>query len=164
MGPISIRNEIRTGDVERIIRLHVDLFGREHGLDATFADHIRGPLTAFIDRRSPRERLWIAERDGVLVGCAGLFTSSDEPVGKVSQLRWFLVDPSVRGEGLGTRLLSETIAFSRQHQYTRMILWTLTSLLPAIRLYVKAGFAPVEQRPGHRWSRDVVEEKYELEL
>ena len=55
MGPISIRNEIRTGDVERIIRLHVDLFGREHGLDATFADHIRGPLTAFIDRRSPRD-------------------------------------------------------------------------------------------------------------
>ncbi len=83
---------------------------------------------------------------------------NDEP------LRWFLVDPSVRGAGLGKRLLQESIAFSRNCRYKTIILWTVSALTAAAHLYRAAGFRKVEEKPGRLWGVDVVEEKYELEL
>jgi GNAT superfamily N-acetyltransferase len=82
----------------------------------------------------------------------------------VAQLRWYLVDPAVRGQGLGRRLLDEAVAFSRGAGYRLVILWTVSALTAAARLYTAAGFRKVEEQPGRAWGVDVVEEKYELQL
>jgi ribosomal protein S18 acetylase RimI-like enzyme len=82
----------------------------------------------------------------------------------VAQLRWFLVDPSARGRGLGTRLLSEAVSFARECGYRVVVLWTVSALAAAARLYRAAGFRKVQDRPGRLWGADVVEEKYELTI
>src|SRR5205823_2985521 len=109
---------------------------------------------------SSRQRLWIADHDGRVVGCVAIVAASPE----TAQLRWFLVDPATRGAGLGKRLLHEAVAFARQCGYTSIILWTVSALAAAAHLYRAAGFRKVEEKPGHVWGVDVVEEKYELAL
>ncbi|HET8650081.1 MAG TPA: GNAT family N-acetyltransferase, partial [Gemmatimonadales bacterium] len=81
-----------------------------------------------------------------------------------AQLRWFLVDPSARGRGLGRRLLDTAIEFSRAAGYRRIVLWTVSALEAAARLYRAVGFERTEEQPGQRWGSDVIEEKYERSL
>ena len=94
------------------------------------------------------------------MGCVGI-VEADE---KTAQLRWFLVAPQQRGAGLGRRLLDASIAFCRERGYESAILWTVSSLRAAARLYRAAGFEKVLDKPGRLWGVDVVEEKYELRL
>jgi N-acetylglutamate synthase-like GNAT family acetyltransferase len=159
-GPITLRTSLRPGDLGQIVSLHGTLYAREYGFDATFEAYVAGPLAEFVRSGSERERLWIAEQDGRLVGCIAIVLTSAE----TAQLRWFLVDPVTRGAGLGKRLLQEAIDFSRGCGYRGIILWTVSTLAAAAHLYRWAGFQKVEEKPGHHWGQDVIEEKYELVL
>jgi GNAT superfamily N-acetyltransferase len=160
MEPITLRTELRPGDLGGIVQLHGTVYAREHGFDPTFEAYVAGPLAECALRASPRERIWIAERQGRLVGCVAIVDAGP----RTAQLRWFLVDPAARGSGLGTRLLREAIAFSRGLGCETLVLWTVGALEAAARLYTAAGFAKVESKPGRRWGADVVEERYELAL
>jgi GNAT superfamily N-acetyltransferase len=157
---ITMRTDIRPGDIGLVIHMHGKLYGRESGFDPAFEAYVAGPLAEFVLRGSPRERLWISERDSQVIGCVAIVAASDES----AQLRWFLVDPSARGFGLGKRLLNDAVAFSRDQGYRSIILWTVSSLTVAAHLYRAVGFRKVEDKPGHLWGVDVVEEKYELQL
>src|SRR5262250_2157415 len=112
-GTITLRTDVRPGDIGAVVLLHGLLYAREYGFDPTFEAYVAGPLAAFVCARSDRERLWLAEQDGVIVGCIAVVAASPE----TAQLRWFLVEPSVRGAGLGKRLLQESITFSRNCGY-----------------------------------------------
>jgi len=160
LDTVTIRTELRPGVIGKVISLHGTLYEQESGFDPTFEAYVAGPLAEFVLRGSPRERLWIAEWDSQVVGCVAIVAASAE----VAQLRWFLVDPSARSLGLGKRLLNDAVAFSRDHGYRSIILWTVSSLTAAAHLYRAAGFRKVEQKPGYMWGVDVVEEKYELYL
>lgn len=157
---VGIRTMLRPGDIGSIVRMHGVIYAQEHGFDVTFEAYVAGPLAEFALRSSPRERIWIAERDGRVVGSSAVVEVSAD----VAQLRWFLVDPDARHTGLGTTLLRETVGFGRACGYASMILWTVDRLDAAARLYRAAGFERVEQLPGRHWGLDVVEEKYELRL
>ncbi len=111
--------------------------------------------------RQERNRLWLAEADGRLVGCVGVIGRGD----RAAQLRWFLVDPSARGKGLGRRLLDEAIGFCRRCGCTSIYLWTADVCTDAARLYVAAGFRKTEVKPPVSvWGATCAEERYELIL
>jgi GNAT superfamily N-acetyltransferase len=157
---IAVRTVPRPGDLGFIVSLHGTLYAREYGFDPTFEAYVAGPLAEFVRSDSPRQRLWIAERDGRGVGCVAIVAAAPE----TAQLRWFLVDPSARGAGLGRRLLGEALSFAGDCGYERVILWTVGALTAAAHLYRAAGFRKVEEKAGRMWGVDVVEEKYELVL
>jgi ribosomal protein S18 acetylase RimI-like enzyme len=157
---ITLRTDLKPGDLGSIVSLHGTLYAREYGFDSTFEAYVAGPLAEFVRSGSDRERLWIAERDGRIVGCVAIVAAAPQ----TAQLRWFLVEPSARGAGLGKRLLHEAVAFSKRRDYTRVILWTVSALEAAAHLYRAAGFTKVEEKPGRQWGVDVVEERYELDL
>lgn len=156
----AVRISLRPGDIGEIVRLHGTIYAREHGFDPTFEAYVAEPLARFAIAASPRERIWIAERGGRIVGCVAIVAASND----VAQLRWFLVDPAARGQGLGTRLLDEAVAFSRASGYRSVILWTVRALAAAARLYAAKGFRRTVEKPGRLWGADVVEEEYELRL
>ncbi len=156
----TLRTDLRPGDIGYVIYLHGIVYAREHGFDHTFEAYVAGPLAEFACSASARERLWVAEREGRIVGCIAIVTASPP----VAQLRWFLVDPSCRGLGLGKRLLSEAVAFCKTCGYRSIILWTVSALDAAAHLYRSAGFEKVEEKLGRRWGVDVTEEMYELTL
>jgi N-acetylglutamate synthase-like GNAT family acetyltransferase len=157
---MQLRTTLRPGDLGAIVSLHGVLYAREYGFDATFEAYVAGPLADFVRAGSERECVWIAEQEGRIVGCIAIVAASPD----VAQLRWFVVDPSARGAGLGTRLLDAAIAFSKQQGYRSIILWTVSALTAAAHLYRQAGFVKVEEKPHRLWGVDVVEEKYVLEF
>jgi N-acetylglutamate synthase-like GNAT family acetyltransferase len=158
--PVTLRTTLLPGDLGEIVRLHGILYAREYGFDPTFEAYVAGPLSEFVRASSLRERLWIAEREGRIVGCVAIVAAAEH----TAQLRWFLVDPSVRGVGLGKRLLSEGVAFCKECGYRNVILWTVSALTTAAHLYRAAGFQKVEEMPHRIWGVEVIEEKYELLL
>src|SRR5262245_48715820 len=157
---VTVRTELRPGDLGSIVHLHGVLYAREYGFDPTFEAYVAGPLAEFVRKASDRERLWIAERDDRLVGCIAIVAAS----ARTAQLRWYLVDPTARGAGLGKHLLTEAVTFCKESGYATVILWTVSALTAAAHLYVAAGFRKVEEKPGRMWGVDVIEEKYELVL
>ncbi len=159
-GGFTLRTALRPGDIGWIVHRHGVLYAQEHGFDESFEAYVAGPLAAFARSPSPRDRLWLAERRETFAGCIAVVGGS--PL--LAQIRWFLVEPSARNAGLGTRLLRNAVQFCREAGYGAVTLWTVSALAAAARLYETAGFARLEQRPGRRWGMDVVEERYELRL
>jgi GNAT superfamily N-acetyltransferase len=153
---VSLRTELQPGDLGEIVRMHGVIYSQEHGFDPTFEAYVAGPLAAFVIRDAPRERLWIAERDSRLIGSIGIVEAGAE----TAQLRWFLVLPEARCQGLGSRLLREAVAFARTAGYREIMLWTASVLMAAARLYESAGFGLVTERREHVWGVDVMHQQY----
>lgn len=161
VSDIEIRTEIKPGDIGALVFLHGSLYAREYGFNERFEAYVAGPLAEFVLRKSPRERLWIAAQGDRPVGCIAIVEAAE----KIAQLRWFLVDPVARGRGLGSELLGEAVTFSWKAGYRSVILWTVSALVDAGRLYQSARFWKVEEKPAHDdWGVTVTEEKYELEI
>ena len=157
---VLLRTELRPGDIGTVVYLHGTVYAREYGFDHTFEAYVAGPLAKFALSLSARARLWLAERDGRIVGCIAVVAASPQ----VAQLRWFLVEPSSRGIGIGKQLLHEAVAFCKDCCYEVVILWTVSTLKAAAHLYRSIGFSKVEEKPGQRWGVDVIEEKYEMRV
>jgi ribosomal protein S18 acetylase RimI-like enzyme len=157
---ITLRTELRPGDLEYIVYLHGVIYARERGFDHSFGAYVAEPLAAMVRAGSPRDKLWLAERAGRIIGCVAMVGVSP----KTAQLRWFLVDPAARGAGLGRRLLKEAIQFCREAGYEEIVLWTESALQVAAHLYQSFGFRKTEEKPGVIWGVELIEEKYEMRL
>jgi len=157
---VALRHDPEPGDLGTIVQLHGTVYACEYGFDTTFEAYVAGPLGEFVQTRTQRDRLWIAELGERIVGCIAIVGASANE----AQLRWFLVDPSARGLGLGTRLLQEAVAFGRSRAYDSVFLWTVSALKAAAKLYRSAGFEWVEQKSGRQWGVDLTEERYLLRL
>ncbi len=156
----TLRSDLRPGDLGELVRLHGTIYAREYGFDPTFEAYVAGPLAAVVNTLTDRDRLWIAEGSEGIVGCVAIVGTS----GHSAQLRWFLVVPSARRQGLGRALLQEAVEFCRGRTYESIFLWTVRALTAAAQLYQRFGFEKVEERPGRLWGVDVVEEKYVVRL
>jgi len=158
---MNIRTDIRPGDIGYLIYLHGVLYAREYNLDHTFEGYVAAGLGEFAksyDER--RDRLWLAEESGRIVGSIAIVGQEDG----TAQLRWFLVDPEARGSGLGRRLVREALEFCRELGFQSIFLWTLGGLNAAAHLYGEVGFRMTEQKRHEIWGSERTEERYDLLL
>jgi GNAT superfamily N-acetyltransferase len=156
----TLRHDLQPGDLGRLIAFHGKVYAQEYGLNNAFEAYVAATLGEFVLNWTERHRLWIAEQGQSLAGCIGIVGRSAAE----AQLRWFLVDPSARGKGLGKFLLHQAVAFCRHRGCDSIFLWTVNLLEAAARQYCSVGFTKVEEKPGQPWGVAVIEEKYVLHL
>ena len=138
-----IRGELRPGDLGEVTRLHGRLYAAEYELDATFEAYVARAVAECVEAGWPRrggEGLWVAENGGGHV--VGHVALTREAPGE-ARLRWFLLMPEARGQGVGRRLLDELLRVADDAGYQRITLTTFSEL-------EAAAHAPAPPRP--RWS------------
>jgi GNAT superfamily N-acetyltransferase len=105
----------------------------------------------------PAGFLLVATMDDRPVGCTALKLHGDAP----AEVKRMWVDPTVRGVGLGRRLLVAVEEEARIEGVTVLHLETNETLTEAIALYRSAGYVEVppfnDERYAHHWFEKVLE-------
>ena len=158
---IHIRTHLQPGDLGYLIYLHGALYHDLCGFDQTFESYVATLFVDFVDSQDHlNHQIWIAEQKGKIVGCIGIMDREN----RQAQLRWLLIDPSVRGQGLGARLVDMALAYCQDQDFSRVYLDTVRQLGKAAGLYRSRGFEKINSIPEVRWGQQLFVERYEMQL
>ena len=162
-SPQLMLRDPEVGDYGWVIERHGALYGAEYGFDARMEGFVAEVIAAYIAGFQPaRDRCWIAERNGARCGCIFAVHDDDDP--SIARLRLLLTEPSVRGHGLGRRLVRACIAFARDAGYRKMVLWTHSVLTAARAIYASEGFVLTATESNDLWGPHLTSETWELDL
>jgi GNAT superfamily N-acetyltransferase len=151
------------GDLGWVISRHGEIYHESYGWDYSFEELVAKVVGEFAADHDPeRERGWIADVDGRRAG--SIFCVSEPGQSGTARLRLLIVEPWVRGLGVGAALVGACVEFARTAGYRRMILWTDEFLTPARRLYAAAGFRLVSSKVEVAFGHENVAEDWELLL
>ena len=160
LDDISIRTELRHGDLGYVVYLHGVLYGREYGYGIQFETYVAKGLCEFYEQYDPeRNRIWACEYNGKMIGFLLLIDR-----GRAAQLRYFLIEPEYRGLGLGSKLLNLYMEFLQECGYKESFLWTTHELDAAIHLYKRIGFRLMEEKESTSFGKALREQRYDLIL
>ena len=85
-----------------------------------------------------------AKPDGRLVGGGTLYRDD----ARTARLARMTVDTSLRGQGLGRRLVAHLVEEARRRGYAAVVCETTDTWQDAIGLYLRCGFTEVDRRDG----------------
>ncbi len=157
---ISIRTDLRPGDLGYVIFMHGDLYHREYSYGLQFEAYVAKGLCEFYENYDPsRNRVWVCEHAGKIIGFMLLMNR-----GESAQLRYFLIEPDYRGIGLGKKLIGLYMDFLKECGYHKSYLWTTHELNIASALYKRVGFKLTEEKESTAFGKLLKEQRYDLEL
>jgi GNAT superfamily N-acetyltransferase len=158
LGDISIRTELRPGDIGYVTHLHGSLYHREYGYGIQFESYVAKGLCEFYETFNPeRSRIWACEHNGQMIGFLLLMDR-----GQAAQLRYFLIEPRCRGIGLGSKLMNLYMDFLHMCGYRESYLWTTHELTTAASLYKRHGFQLTQEKESTAFGKPLREQRYDL--
>lgn len=92
--------------------------------------------------------LFVAEVNGQLSGCCGIFPTEGLPE-KCAELVKFYIAKDFRGKGLGKNLMEESIDFAKKSGYDSIYIESLPEFSTAVSIYEKQGFTYLEKPLGN---------------
>jgi GNAT superfamily N-acetyltransferase len=163
MSDIEIVRGYVPGSIGRVAELHGTYYHDHWGFGLFFEAKVAAELSAFLGRYDEeRDGFWTALVEGRVEGSIVIDGVHAESEG--AHLRWFIMSDTLRGQGMGHRLINAAIDFCRNKGYKRVYLWSFEGLDAARYPYEKAGFRLVEQRRGTQRGVEVNEQRFELQL
>lgn len=152
----------REQDIAYVIDRQLSLYESErHFTTELWKKYLTQGVISLIEKFNPeKDCMLILECDGNASGCIAITHTDDS----VAQLRYFFLEPELRGLGAGSRLLKAALDFCRQKRYSHVFLWTVSAQESARILYKKTGFQITETSENEDWGTLVLEEKWDLEL
>ena len=161
MKPIQIVTGYVPGAIGRIVALHGTNYVEDYGFGLYYEAKIATELADFYNRYdSDRMLAALAIQEQQVVGSVFI----DDESNGLARLRWFMCDPAMRGQGIGSRLIKQAMQFCHDKHYRHVYLWTLAGLDAAETLYRRAGFSITEEFEGEQWGPAVTERKMEYTL
>ena len=153
----------RPGLLGDVVSLHGRYYAEAWGFGPYFEAKVARGMADFSARYDPARDLILSTHDGArTTGSITVDGSDPEPAEGLLHLRWFILDASTRGRGIGRALLEESLAFARASGRDGIYLWTFAGLDAARRLYDGAGFRLVEEHAGETWGTRVTEQRFVL--
>jgi len=146
-GDISIRHELRAGDLGRIVSLHGEAYAPLAGFGLRFEAYVAQTIAEYVLDNDARGRIWLAEQDGRLVGCTAVALRDDN----AAQIRWVVVDPVARGAGLGNQLVGRAVDYCKADARDSIYLFTTDGLAESQSLYEKLGFSITSNETDELW-------------
>ncbi len=158
----SIIRPFKESDVDYIISRQLKLYELEYGFTsevwkAYLTDGVHHFVNRFDDKR---DCMYILENNGVPSGCVAITHVEDA----TAQLRFFFLEPEMRGLGSGHVLLDKAIDFCKEKKYECVFLWTFSTLMAARHLYAGKGFQITQTHVNHDWGETILEERWDLIL
>ncbi len=158
---ISIRTELRPGDIGYVTYLHGSLYAAEYQYGISFEAYVAKGLYEFYSQYDPaRDRVWVCEDKGKIVG----FLLGMHRENRSAQLRYFILVPGYRGMGLVRKMMEMYMDFRRENKYSSSYLWTTHEQETAAGLYKKFGFELTEEKPSDAFGKPLREQRYDLRL
>lgn len=149
------------GDVGWVIERQSRMYADEYGWNGEYEALVCEIGAEFIRKFKPgRDFCWIAERGGVRLGAVFLIGREDGN----GQLRMLHVEREGRGQGVGSKLVTECVETARCVGYPKLVLWTNDVLTGARRLYERAGFSLASEERHRSFGHDLNGQYWELAL
>ncbi|OWY26980.1 bifunctional helix-turn-helix transcriptional regulator/GNAT family N-acetyltransferase [Herbaspirillum robiniae] len=153
----AIRQGYLPGCIGDIAGLHARYYADTAGFGAYFEDKVASGLGAFAQSLpGAGKEIWLHVENGRALASIAI---DGDPATGLAHLRWFIVDDSLRGTGVGRVLLQKAMDFVDGHGFATY-LWTFQGLQAARHLYESAGFTLAEEAPGEQWGSRVVEQRF----
>ncbi len=161
LSDVTIRTELRPGDLGFVMHRHGVLYGREYGYGISFESYVGEGLAEFYKHYDPGlDGVWIAEHGDRIVGFLLLMHREKG----IAQLRYLYLEAGYRGIGLGKKLMELFMQFLKSRNYRSAYLWTTHELESAASLYTRHGFRITEEIPSTAFGKALREQRYDLAL
>lgn len=145
------------GCIGDVASLHARYYAQASGFGVYFERKVATELSDFAEGLpAAGKNMWLYVDNGRTL--ASIVIDGDLAT-RQAHLRWFIVDESLRGMGVGRALLARAMAFV-DAQYDETYLWTFKGLDAARHLYEAAGFTQTHASEGRQWGSVVVEQRF----
>jgi putative acetyltransferase len=99
-------------------------------------------------RASPGSKYFIAEKNGEVIGGAGIYPTDALPAGTCELVKMYL-KPEVRGMGLGKHLIGKCLDTAKEMGYQQVYIETMPELRKALSVYEQFGFRYIDAPMGN---------------
>lgn len=154
---VAIFEGYRPGCIGDVASLHARYYAQHSGFGVYFEKKVATGLAEFADSLPhPDRQLWLVVDNGRTL--ASLAIDGNAETG-LAHLRWFIVDDSLRGTGIGRQLMNRAMTFV-DARFEQTYLWTFKGLDAARHLYESFGFVLAEEAEGTQWGKAVLEQRF----
>jgi DNA-binding MarR family transcriptional regulator/GNAT superfamily N-acetyltransferase len=151
----------RPGDMSLMTQRMISSAAEEFELAGAYETVTLGYVAQLLEQfSSDNDIVWIAERDGLPVGCVAVRRISSTE----SELALLHVESRARGIGIGRRLIAEAIAFATRAKYQTVQLELLDVMKTARVLLHTAGFRHISETTDTRLGSAVQRQMWRLTL
>lgn len=98
--------------------------------------------------KTPGSCYFVATKDGVVAGGAGIFPTENLPMGTCELVKLYLA-PAARGKGLGKLLMQKCEEAAREMGYQNIYLETMPELIIAVPMYEKMEYQYLDKSLGN---------------
>lgn len=145
------------GCIGDIASLHARFYSEHWGFGAFFEQKVATELAEFAGTLpAAGKALWLYAENGRSL--ASVAIDGDNETG-IAHLRWFIVDDSLRGTGIGRQLMAHAMKFADE-RFRETYLWTFKGLDAARHLYESFGFQLTDEFEGSQWGTQVIEQRF----
>lgn len=145
------------GCIGDVASLHARFYAKHWGFGVFFEHKVATELATFAQSLPNSDcALWLYVENGRFLASVAI---DGDATTRVGHLRWFIVDDSLRGSGIGRRLIERAMAFV-DARFDETYLWTFKGLDAAQHLYESVGFRLAEEAQGQQWGTPVIEQRF----